>query len=115
MLQEDAAGKLAYSVWVGNEATAGQLEAVKQAALKAAPNLPLQAANTKSSYLIRRSDVTTSSNGSASVPHYAAAAGDQKTVIHPKNQGIAVKERADRSYRGDMEISTYHDQLSLGE
>ena len=111
-LQEDAAGKLAYSVWVGNEATSGQLEAVKQAALRAAPNLPLQPVNPKSSYLLRRSDVTASSNGSASLPHYAAA-GDQKTVIHPKRQGIAIKEKADRSYRGDMEISAYHGKLAL--
>lgn len=112
-LQEDAAGKLAYSVWVGNEVTSGQLEAVKQAALRAAPNLPLQPVNTKSSYLLRRSDVTASSNGYAPVPHYAAAVGEQKTVIHPKSQGIAIKERADRSYRGDMEISTYHGKLAL--
>lgn len=112
-LQEDAAGKLTYNVWVGNEATTGQLEAVKQAALRAAPNLALQPVNTKSSYLIRRSDVTASTNGSASVLHYAAAAGDQKTVIHPKSQGIAIKERANLSYRGDMEISTYHGRLAL--
>jgi stage II sporulation protein D len=112
-LQEDAAGKLVYSLWVGSEATAAQLEAVKQTALRVAPGLPLQAVNSKSSYLVRRSDVTVSTNGTVSVPHYAAAAGEQKTLVHSKNETIAIKERADRRYRGDMEISTYHDKLTL--
>lgn len=112
-LREDTSGKPAYSVWVGNEATPAQLESVKQAALQAAPGIPLQAANTKSSYLIRRSDVTASANGTASVPHYAAGAGQQKTLVHPKGEGISVKEKADRKYRGDMEISTYQNKLAL--
>ncbi|WP_171686903.1 SpoIID/LytB domain-containing protein [Paenibacillus planticolens] len=113
-LQEDAAGKPpVFSVWVGNEATPAQLETVKQAALQAAPGIPLQAANTKASYLIRRSDVTASANGTASVPHYAAGTGQQKTMIHPKVEGIAVKEKADRKYRGDMEVSTYQNKLAL--
>ncbi|NQX69520.1 SpoIID/LytB domain-containing protein [Paenibacillus alba] len=112
-VQEDATGTLAYSVFVGSEATAAQLDAVKTAALKAAPNVPLQAVNAKSSYIIARSDVTASSNGAAAIPHYASAAGEQKTVVHPKSDGITVKERGDRRYRGDMEISTYHDKLAL--
>lgn len=112
-LLEDEAGKLIYSVWVGSEAAASQLEAVKQMALKVAPGQSLQPANTKSAYLLRRTDVTASSNGSVSVPHYTTAAGEQKTLIHPKSLGITVKERTDRSYRGDMEISTYHDKLAL--
>ncbi|SDN55765.1 stage II sporulation protein D [Paenibacillus sp. yr247] len=112
-LQEDLTGQLVYSVWVGSEATAGQLEAVKQTALRVAPSISLQAVNTKSSYLVRRSDVTSSSNGTVSVPHYAAAAGEQRTLVHSKGEGIAIQERADRRYRGDMEISTYHDKLAL--
>ena len=113
VLQADGTGKVSYGVWVGSEATDVKLEAVKQAALKAAPNTPLQAANTMAAYLIRRSDVTTSSSPTVAVSHYATAVGDQKTVVHPKKMGIAVKERLDRSFRGDMEISTYHDRLAL--
>lgn len=113
VLQADETGKVGYGVWVGSEATDAKLEAVKQAALKAAPNTPLQAANTKAAYLIRRSNVTTSSSPTVAVSHYATAVGEQKTVIHPRKMGIAVKERLDRSFRGDMEISTYHDRLAL--
>ncbi|UKS27753.1 SpoIID/LytB domain-containing protein [Paenibacillus sp. HWE-109] len=112
-LQEDASGQLAYSVFVGSEATAAQLETVKQAVLKAVPNVILQAVNPKSAYLIRKSEATTSVNGATSVPHYASAASDQKTLLHPKSEGITIKERGDRKYRGDMEISTYHDKLAL--
>jgi stage II sporulation protein D len=112
-LQEDVSGKLVYGVWVGSEATIEQLNIVKQLALKAAPSVPLQEANTKSSYLLRRSDVTASANGTVAVPHYAAGTVSQKTWIHPKGAGITVKERAERSYRGDMEVSAYHDKLAL--
>lgn len=113
VLQENGAGNVAYGVWLGSEATAAKLELVKQAALKAAPNTPIQPANTKSAYLIRRSDVTSSASPIIAVAHYVTAVGEQKTVIHPKKQGIAVKERMDRKFRGDMEVSTYHDRLAL--
>lgn len=112
-VQEDAAGKPVYSVWVGSEATAAQLEAVRQAALQAVPGVPLQAADTKSSYLLRKADVTASANGQAPVPHFAAGAGQQKTLVHPKGETITVKEKADRKYRGDMEVSTYQNKLAL--
>ncbi|NEW04522.1 SpoIID/LytB domain-containing protein [Paenibacillus sp. SYP-B3998] len=113
VLQEDSAGQLTYGVWVGGEATTEQLGAVKQLALGVAPMVPLQAANIKDSYLIRRTDVTASTNGAVSAPHYAAGTAGQKTWIHPKGTGITVKERAERSYRGDMEVSAYHDKLTL--
>ncbi|OCT14957.1 hypothetical protein A8709_12565 [Paenibacillus pectinilyticus] len=113
VLQADNTGLVSYGVWVGNEATDVKLEAVKQAALKAVPNTPLQAANTKSPYLIRRSDVTAANSPTASITHYTTATGDQKTMVQPKKMGIAVKENAERKYRGNMEVSTYHDRLAL--
>ncbi|MBD0381719.1 SpoIID/LytB domain-containing protein [Paenibacillus sp. WST5] len=113
VLQEDASGNLVYGVWVGSEATAEQLGVVKEQALKAAPNVPLQSANVQASYLLRRADVTASSNGTVSVPHFAGGIAAQKTWIHPKGVGITVKERAERSYRGDMEVSAFHDKLAL--
>ncbi|MFD0694081.1 SpoIID/LytB domain-containing protein [Paenibacillus sp. GCM10027628] len=112
VLQEDANGNPAYTVWVGNEATAEQLDLVKQQALKAVPNVPLQSASTQAPYLMRRSDVTASSNGTGPVFQFAGGVS-QKTWIHPKGAGINVKERADRSYRGDMEVSAFHDKLAL--
>ncbi|MDR6555560.1 stage II sporulation protein D [Paenibacillus qinlingensis] len=113
VLQADSAGTVGYSVWLGNEATDANLEAVKQAALKAVPSVPLQKANTNAPYLIRRSDVTVSTSPTSSVAHYVTGAGEQKTILHPKKMGIAVKERMDRSFRGDMELSMYHDRLAL--
>lgn len=112
-LQDDATGKPAYSVWIGNEATPAQLEEVKQAAMRAVPTIPLQPANTNASYLIRKTDVTASPNGTTSVPHFTVGAGQQKTLIHSKSEAITVKEKADRKYRGDMEISTYQNKLAL--
>ncbi|MCY9661070.1 SpoIID/LytB domain-containing protein [Paenibacillus chondroitinus] len=112
-LQDDATGKPAYSVWIGNEASPAKLETVKQAAMRAVPAIPLQTANTKASYLIRKSDVTASTNGTTPVPHFAAGVGQQKTLVHSKGEAITVKEKADRKYRGDMEISTYQNKLAL--
>lgn len=112
-VQEDAAGKPVYNVWLGHTATAAQLEAVKLAAQQVVPGIPLQAANTNSPYLIRRADVTATANGGAHIPHFAAGAGQQKTLVHPKGETITVKEKADRKYRGDMEVSTYQNKLAL--
>jgi len=112
-LQEDTNGRLTYTVWVGSEATADQLNAVKQTALKAAAGVSLVEANTQLPYLLKRSDVTLSANGADAIPHFAGGAANQKTWIHPKAASISVKERADRSYRGDMEMSAYHDKLAL--
>ncbi|WNR45870.1 SpoIID/LytB domain-containing protein [Paenibacillus roseipurpureus] len=113
VLQADQAGKLSYYVWVGSESTDVKLAAVKDAALKAAPNIPLQPANIASPYLIRRSDVSTAAAPTAAVTHYAAGTGEQRTIFKPKQQTIAVKEKLDRSYRGAMEISAFHDRLAL--
>ncbi|MGG1555729.1 SpoIID/LytB domain-containing protein [Paenibacillus ferrarius] len=114
VLVQDAAGKAAFQVWVGGEATAAALETVKQAALKAVPNIPLQAVGAAAApYLIQRADVSGASSAAAAVPHYVASAGAQKTLVTAGTQTITVKERENRSYRGGMEISSYQGRLAL--
>ncbi|UJF31976.1 SpoIID/LytB domain-containing protein [Paenibacillus hexagrammi] len=112
-MQEDAAGKLQYSVWLGSEAAVEQLTVLKQKAVKAAPGIPLQTADTNKPYLLKRLDVTASTTGTDGVIHFAAGVSGQTTRIHPKQQGITVKERSNRNYRGDLELSAYHDKLTL--
>ncbi|MBP1996769.1 SpoIID/LytB domain-containing protein [Paenibacillus eucommiae] len=114
-IQEDimGSGKLFYSVWIGSEATEEQLGLVKQKAAQLMPNLQLQPANTASPYLLQKWDVTADTAGTSLVPHYAAGGLNVKAWIHPKQSGITVKERAGRTYRGDIELSTYNGKLAV--
>ena len=113
VLQADGAGKVSYGVWVGNEATDAKLEAVKQAALKAAPNIPLQTANTKAAYLIRRSDVTASSSPTVASDSLCDSRRGAENGDSSEESRHRCERTLDRSFRGDMEISTYHDRLAL--
>ncbi len=112
-LELDAAGNLVFSVWIGNESTIGQLNALKQQAAVLLPKLVLQQVNTETSYLIRKTEVTDSASGANGVPHYLNGASGQKTWIHPIQAGITVKERFGRTYRGGLELSAYNGKLAV--
>jgi stage II sporulation protein D len=112
-IQEDAAGKLWYSAWVGNEATQEQLNGVQLKAASLLSNVKLQPALTTAPYLVKRSDVTEDSTGTGGIAHYAAGGSGVKTWIHPKQAGITVKERSTRIYRGDIELSSYNGKLAV--
>jgi stage II sporulation protein D len=113
VIQEDVTGKLIYSAWVGSEASQAQLDLVKQQAATVVPDLQLQPTNAASAYLLKRADVTADISGTVAVAHYAVGGQGTKAWVHPKENGIVVKERSDRSYRGDMELSAFNGKLAL--
>jgi stage II sporulation protein D len=112
-IQQDAAGKLVYSAWLGSEASVDQLNLLKQQAASVVPGLQLQPTNTAQAYLLKRSDVTVDTTGASAISHYAVGGQGIKAWIHPKQNGINVKERSDRSFRGDMELSAFNGKLAL--
>jgi stage II sporulation protein D len=113
VIQQDAAGKLWYTVWVGNESTEAQLNDIKQKAASLLPNVVLQPANTTTPYLLKKSDVTADATGAGVTPHYAAGGPGVKAWIHPKQAGITVKERAARTFRGDIELSSFNGKMAV--
>jgi stage II sporulation protein D len=112
-IQEDASGKVWYTVWIGNESTQAQFNDIKQRAAALLPTVVLQPANTTAPYLLKKWDVTADATGAAQTAHYAAGGPDIKTWIHPKQAGITVKERAARSFRGDIELSSYNGKMAV--
>lgn len=113
VIQEDAAGKLWYSAWIGSEATQEQLNVIQQKTASIMPALKLQPAHTTTPYLLKKWDVTADTTGLNSVAHFASGGTGEKTWIHPKQVGITVKERSARTYRGDIELSTYNGKLAV--
>jgi stage II sporulation protein D len=113
-LQADASGVVSYSVWLGNETDQAALDALKQKTLALAPNLVLQPIDVNAAYLLKRDDITTAASGQAPVPHYFFNATNQKVWVTSVGQGrITIKEKANRSYRGGMELSQYNGKMAL--
>lgn len=112
--QANAAGTLTYAVWVGNEPDLTSLEVLKQRTLTLAPSTNLQAVDASTPYLLKRDDITAATNGQAAVPHYFFSSTNQKVWVTAEAQGrITVKEKANRSYRGSMELSQYNGKMAL--
>lgn len=112
--QANAAGTLTYAVWVGNEPDLTSLEVLKQRTLTLAPSTNLQAVDASTPYLLKRDDITAATNGQAAVPHYFFNSTNQKVWVTAEAQGrITVKEKANRSYRGSMELSQYNGKMAL--
>jgi stage II sporulation protein D len=112
-IQDDASGKVWYTVWVGNESTQAQLNDIKQKAAALLPGVVLQPANTAAPYLLKKWDVTADATGAGQTAHYAAGGPGVKAWIHPKQAGITVKERAARTFRGDIELSSYNGKMAV--
>lgn len=103
-----SAGNSVYQVWVGNEPDKAALTKLQSEAAKLLPNISLQQANTNLPYVM----IQTSAVISTTVPHYTFGA-NSKLWVHPKQTGVAVKERMDRKYRGDFEFSLYNNDLAV--
>jgi|GEM_PF-149034 len=112
-LQQGAAGKPTYSVWLGSASTPQELAALKQQAAPLLGGLPLTQADTSAPYLLRRADVTAAATAADAVIHYAAGGGEQKTLFRAQQGGIAVKEHSGRTYRGDLELSAFNNRPAL--
>ncbi len=112
--QADAAGKVSYAVWVGNEIDQAALDTLKQAVLALAPAVALKPVDASNAYLLKRDDLTTAASGQAAVAHYFFNPVNQKVWVTAEAQGrITVKEKSNRSYRGSMELSLYNGRMAL--
>lgn len=113
-ITEATPGKPVYSVWIGHATDSGQLNAMKQTVLQASPGLQLTEVGPDSTYLLRKDDVTGSSNGTNPVLHFQINANGQKLWVSAPNEGrIAVSEKSGRSYRGGMEFSGFNGKPAL--
>ncbi|WJH32562.1 SpoIID/LytB domain-containing protein [Paenibacillus sp. CC-CFT747] len=111
VLQENA-GIPVYSLWLGGESEAGRLEAVKAQALAAAPGLTLAPLDAAAPYLMKRTDVSASTNGASGLTHYSFNSNGEKVLVSPRQSKIQVKEK-NRAYRGTIELSPFNGKLAV--
>jgi stage II sporulation protein D len=107
------AGKLVYSVWLGDATSQQQLENMKSAALKLVPGLVFEPVDMDLPYLLKLRSVSVKSLNEPAATHYLYNAKDQKVWISAGDAVIKVHERYDRSYRGSMEVTSYNGKLAL--
>ncbi|PYI53309.1 SpoIID/LytB domain-containing protein [Paenibacillus flagellatus] len=106
----EAAGQLAFAVWIGEAADAEQASAAKAQAEKLVPGLALLPVDAAAPYLLQREDVT---GPTAAVTHYAFNPNEQKVWISPKDGVTAVAEKGGRQYRGNLELSRHNGKLAV--
>ncbi|QDY83770.1 SpoIID/LytB domain-containing protein [Paenibacillus polymyxa] len=100
-----------YAVWVGEESNDSKLSALKTELESKQPKLTLSKVNQTGLIIRQEAGVTT---GSQVMSHYMLSGSDNgKVIVNGGNNGIQVVERSQRTYRGDMEISTTSGQLAL--
>ncbi|NEU29007.1 SpoIID/LytB domain-containing protein [Paenibacillus polymyxa] len=100
-----------YAVWVGEESNDSKLSALKTELESKQPKLTLSKVNQTGLIIRQEAGVTT---GSQVMSHYMLSGFDNgKVIVNGGNNGIQVVERSQRTYRGDMEISTTSGQLAL--
>lgn len=108
---ENSTGALQYSVWIGQEIDATALTALKASANALLPGVSLIPADTSLNYILRRASL--SDTGSETLAHFFINSKGQKVTVSPKASFITVKERANRSYRGLIELSHYKGELAV--
>jgi len=109
---DDGTGKPAYAVFVGDEPDASSLQKLQSELARLAPSVSAQAVGTDKPYVLLRTDGSASAGGGAQHFQIAGDAGG-KLLVHSKQPGIAVKEREDRKYRGNIEIGVYQGELAV--
>jgi len=109
-VQAPGDGRAVVSVWIGGARDEASLNQVKASVSQRFPHLQLTPADTRQSYLLKRWEVSESSQASA--PMYLFSAAGQK-VWATADGPIKVRERYERSYRGSMEVSLYGGRLAL--
>lgn len=109
---ENSDGHLVYSVWMGEAASTAQLEKFKALAGQTMPNLTLEPAETANPYLVKSNQVFFNGSNKA-VPYYFFNATGQKVWISSEKSNIQVRERSNRLYRGNIEISQYKNRLAV--
>ncbi|MDM5276024.1 SpoIID/LytB domain-containing protein [Paenibacillus silvae] len=105
-------GSQAYTVWVGEAASAAELSSLKQLIETSTAGVNLSPAGDSGGLIIRQ-DAGLSTDKLITAPHYTIAGKDAKVLVQGTGNGIKVVERSQRTYRGDMEISIVNGDLAL--
>lgn len=108
-------GNSVYMVVLGNEESEAELTSLMQEVNLAFPELSLSPINS-SQYLVRHHEVLFSGSKAQTIPHYFYASGDTlgiKPLPGAKVPSIAVAEKENRRYRGEMELFVYNGRLAL--
>jgi stage II sporulation protein D len=118
---QDTDGNKVYVL--GSESSEPQLQAVSNVtaisdtdeitSLLDPADLTFSQADTASAYIIEESDVTLSADGSVAQTHLIVGSQAQKTQFIAKQPGITVKEKSQLTYRGQIEISAYRNELAV--
>lgn len=108
---EDATGKLLYAVWIGNEADAQAIAALKTQSQQAFPSIVLQQAAENLPYAIRRDEVENEST----LRHWVIGTSGQKLLVSSAvpTDKLVITEKAGLSYRGVIELSAYNGNLAV--
>ncbi|MCL6457850.1 MAG: SpoIID/LytB domain-containing protein [Gorillibacterium sp.] len=110
--QGNAAGSATYSLWVGSEADADALSALKTKLEATAKGIKLTAVNAGAAYFIEKEEVSATASGSGGAAHYLFNPVDQKALITPVSGKITVQEK-NLSYNGSVELSRLNGKLAV--
>jgi stage II sporulation protein D len=111
-IHPNESGAIVYSMWLGEASSEAALEQSKSAAAAAVSGLTLQNIKMDVPYLIIRSDVSASASA-AGIVHYRFNPQNQNLRVRTAEAPIQVAERYGRTYRGQMEITSYNGRLAL--
>ncbi|MFY0543415.1 SpoIID/LytB domain-containing protein [Brevibacillus sp. H7] len=108
-------GKVAYAVWIGDEASKDGANRLAQAAEAAFPAFSYREPSSRS-YVVLKKDVVAVGGETETVWKYAFSP-QIKLTVEPKKGGfvplIGVEERERRKYRGTIELSEYKGHLTV--
>ncbi|TDF97661.1 SpoIID/LytB domain-containing protein [Paenibacillus piri] len=111
-----AAGAPAYAVLVAAAADAAELNTAKQQLSAAFPGLALQPVDPAASYVLKRAELDASPDSQAAGALQRLLLGGMgiKVAVSPKPaETVNVLERAERAYRGGLELSRLNGKLAV--
>ncbi|AOZ91887.1 SpoIID/LytB domain-containing protein [Paenibacillus crassostreae] len=112
-VQYPLTGGIQYGVWVGEAINVSELTILQQDINLVIPGIQLSTVDSSIPALILRQDVGLNTTALKTVDHYQISGESTKVWIPNQNNTMKVMERSKRSYRGNLEISSYNGQLSL--
>ncbi|WP_281889000.1 SpoIID/LytB domain-containing protein [Paenibacillus sp. YYML68] len=104
-----------YAALVGNEPDEAALAALKAKLAAALPAVKVAALESGQSYVLKQSGAVTGVDGKLKSIAAYTISGEAKLWVEPADptDGVRVKERSGRSYRGGIEVTTLNGKLAV--
>jgi len=112
-IQPNADGAIAYSLWIGEAASADSLEKAVSDAMAKQAGLSVQAVDLERPYLLKRTDAYLQGAGGNGIVRYQFNSRNQNVWLSTAEGDLKVAERFDRSYRGNIEVTAYNGKLAV--